>query len=371
MIRDKSVTWAARQRRLGRPVCGKAQPFRTNRLNSNALGLGCLPESRRLSASQAAEPRPAVSGWTQRLDSIWALLVALAVLLAATGAAAQTAPQAAEKPAAKKPAVKKPAAPTAKAPTTEVKVELEPKAIEILKAASSRLAAAHTMAFTAVVTYESPSRLGPPLAYTTRSDVTLQRPDKLRVITLGDGPPSEFYYDGKMMMAFAPAENLVAVADAPPTIDATLQAAYDSADIYFPFSDVIVADPYKDIADGLKLAFYIGQSKVVGGTTTDMVAYDSGGVLVQAWIGAEDKLPRMLRAVYLDDPLQLRHQLELSNWQLDVILPEGVFGSSKAAGATRIKFARPEAQLPPGAKPPTKGKPSKAQPSTTQPPKTQ
>ena len=151
-------------------------------------------------------------------------------------------------------------------------------------------------AFTAVVSYESPSRLGPPLVYATKSQVTLQRPDKLKVITLGDGPASEFYYDGKVMMAFAPSENLVAVAAAPPTIDATLAAAYDSAAIYFPFTDVMVADPYKDIADGLKVAFYIGQSGIVGGTTTDMVAYVTGDVFVQIWIGAEDKLPRRVYA---------------------------------------------------------------------------
>ena len=79
------------------------------------------------------------------------------------------------------------------------------------------------------------------------------------------------------MMAFAPAENLVAIADAPPTIDAALKAAYDTAAIYFPFTDAIVADPYDDVAEGLKLAFFIGQSKVVGGTTTDMVAFASDG----------------------------------------------------------------------------------------------
>jgi hypothetical protein len=77
---------------------------------------------------------------------------------------------------------------------------LEPKAIELLKVASNRLAAAHTMSFTAVVTEESPSGLAIPLAYTTKSDVVMQRPDKLRVITSGDGPASEFYYDGKIMM---------------------------------------------------------------------------------------------------------------------------------------------------------------------------
>ena len=58
----------------------------------------------------------------------------------------------------------------------EPAIELEPKAINLLKAASGRLAAARTMSFTAVVTYDSPSRLGHRLEYTTKSEVTLQRP---------------------------------------------------------------------------------------------------------------------------------------------------------------------------------------------------
>ena len=156
---------------------------------------------------------------------------------------------------------------------------LEPKAIEILKASCSRLAAAHSMSFTAVISYESPTRLGPPLIYTVRDDVTLVRPDKLRVISPGDGPASDFLYDGKTMSAFSPAENLVAVASAPPTIDAMLQAAYKDAAIYYPFTDVIVADPYEGIADGLTNAFYIGQSKVIGGVTTDMVAINNSSTI--------------------------------------------------------------------------------------------
>jgi hypothetical protein len=232
----------------------------------------------------------------------------------------------------------------------ETKPVLEPKAIELLKASCARLAAAHSMSFTAEVTYESPSRLGFPLAYSTKSDVVMQRPDKLRVITSGDGPASEFYYDGKMMMAYAPAEDLVAIADAPPTLDETMEVAYHNAAVYFPFDDVIVSDPYKDIAEDLRLAFYIGQSNVVGGTTTDMVAYDSGGVFVEVWIGAEDKLPRMLRAIYVNDPMRLRHRLELTNWQIDPTISADVFGSSKATAAKHIKFARPDAPLPPPGK---------------------
>jgi hypothetical protein len=235
---------------------------------------------------------------------------------------------------------------------------LEPKAIDLLKAMSARLASARSMTFTAISTYESPTHIGPPLAYTTISDVTLQRPDKLRVITPGDGPASEFYYDGKTMLAYVPAEHLVAVAEAPATIDGALKTAYDLAAIYFPFTDVIVADPYKDIADGLNQAFVIGQSRVVGGTTTDMVAIVSDRVFGQIWIGADDKLPRMLRAVYADDPARLRHQVEFSNWRLDGQISADAFASSRAASAPRIPFARPDPVLPPSTGAAPEGKPT-------------
>ena len=235
----------------------------------------------------------------------------------------------------------------AAAPAGPSAPQLDPKALDVLKASSSRLAAARALSFTAVASYESPSRVGPALVYSTRSEVALQRPDKLRVITPGDGPASEFYYDGKTVMAFSPAENLVAVADAPPTIDAMLEAAFHDAAIYFPFTDVIVTDPFADIEKGLELAFYIGQSSVVGGVKTDMVAYAAHGVFVQLWVGADDKLPRMARAVFRNDPLRLRHQVAFSRWKLGAVAPAGAFTSARAAKAKRIPFAHPDA-VPPG-----------------------
>jgi hypothetical protein len=302
----------------------------------------------------------------QRIHFLGSTLLLAVGMLVATGVAAQqTSP--AQAPAK----ASKPTKPLKKPMLAGPDMKLEPRAIDILKAASARLAAAKSMSFTAVISYESPSRLGPPLVYATKSEVTLQRPDKLRVITLGDGPASEFYYDGKTMMAFAPAENLVAVAPAPPTVDAALAAAYDSAAIYFPFEDVIVTDPYKDIASGLKVAFYIGQSSIVGGTTTDMVAYVTGDVFVQAWIGADDKLPRRIYAVYLNDRARLRHVLELSNWKLDPVVTADAFGSAKAASAVRMGFARPDATDAPGMKPPPKYKTPKTPPAKPQPAKAQ
>jgi len=280
----------------------------------------------------------------------WPTLLVLGLFFLAGTAFPQTAQQ-----------PKKKAAPPAKPAATAAPPALEPKAIQLLKAMSDRLATAHTMAFTALETYESPSRQGHPLVFVNKSEVTLQRPDKLRVITPGDGPASEFYYNGKTMTAFAPAENLIAVADAPPTIDAAMEAAYHLHGTYFPFDDLIVADPYKDMAEGLKLAYYIGQSHVVGDTTTDMVAYIDNGVFIEIWIGVDDKLPRLIHAVYLNDPAQLRHNLLLSDWKLDLVVPADAFAPTNTGSAKHIPFAHPHPQPPPGAKPPAKSKPPKAQ----------
>lgn len=238
-------------------------------------------------------------------------------------------------------AAKPPTRAPAKKAVSPYKPVVDPRAMAIIKAMSEKLAAARTMSFTATVGYEYPSKLGPPLVYTTRYDVALQRPDKLRIFTLGDGPTSEFYYDGKTMTAYAPVENLAAVAPAPPTVDAALEAARKNAALFYPFVDVIATDPYSAFTNGVIEAFAIGPSSSVGGVTTDMVAWANNDVFLQMWIGADDRLPRRIRAQFRDDRVKLRHELELSNWKLDPAFPPETFASAKAQAAGRMSFAAP------------------------------
>jgi len=266
--------------------------------------------------------------WTGKLR---VALLAMTGLAVSVGADAQ-------------PAQRAPAVPPSPAQDGNPAPQIEPKATELLKAMSSRLASAKTMSFTAVNTYESPARSGQPLYYTTISEVTLQRPDKLRVITPGDGPPTEFYYDGKHMVAYDPAVNLVAVADAPPTIDAMAKAVYDQAAIYFPYIDFIVSDPYKDMSDGLKSAFFVGQSGVVGGTLTDMVAVASDIVQAEIWIGASDHLPRMIRAVFPQEAGKNRYETQFSDWHLNTAVKPDSFASQRAEKAPHMPFRRPDAE---------------------------
>ena len=111
-----------------------------------------------------------------------------------------------------------------------------------------------------------------------------------------------------------------------------------NAAIYFPFIDFIVADPYKDIAETLKTAFVVGQSNVVGGTLTDMVAIASDTVQAEIWIGASDHLPRMIRAVFPQEPGNKRYETDFSNWQLNSAVAPNDFASSRAEKAPHVPF---------------------------------
>src|SRR3954452_17619713 len=94
-----------------------------------------------------------------------ALLLALGVFLVTSASAQQPqqAPQAPQAQQTHRMAQPPKRAKSARKATTPVAaMVLEPRAIDILKPAGDRLAAARTMKFTAMVSYESPSRMGPP-----------------------------------------------------------------------------------------------------------------------------------------------------------------------------------------------------------------
>jgi hypothetical protein len=223
---------------------------------------------------------------------------------------------------------------------------IQPEALALLKATSDKLAGATALRFTAVTIYEAKANNGQPLYYSTLSKVTMQRPDKLRVITPGDGPASDFLYDGKYMLAYAPAADLVAVGPAPATVDETIKAAEDQAAIFFPFAEVIASDPYANLAEGLTTAFVVGQSHVIGDTVTDMVAITNENVHAEIWIGADDGLPRMIRATYVKDPTKSHYEIEFSDWKVNPTLTADDFTSLPAQKAAKMKFARPDTPAP-------------------------
>jgi hypothetical protein len=219
---------------------------------------------------------------------------------------------------------------------------IEPAALEVLKAASEKLASAKSISFHALGAFDVPARNGQPLFYFSRSDVLLARPNKLRVIVPGDGPPSEFYFDGSTVAVLTPKEDLIAVTAAPGNVEEMLGKIYERAGVYFPFVDFLVSDPYKALTTGLTSAFVIGKSTLVGGTTTDVLSISDENVHLQIWIGADDKLPRLIWATDASSADKPRHIVEFSDWKLNGDVAGESFAPKRTATTKEIPFARPE-----------------------------
>jgi len=217
--------------------------------------------------------------------------------------------------------------------------QLEPRALAVLKSVRDRLAVAHTLSFVVVDKWESRTDQDTPRIQKNRFEVTLKRPDKLRVLVSSDtGLLSQVNCNGRTRLTYTPIAKAISITNAPPLIADCLKDAYKTSVIDFPVADLIVAARSSDFASGLKRAHYIGQSPL-GGTNTDVISFSRDNVLVQMWVGTEDELPRAIRVT--SDSNRSRHTLTLSDWQIDVAVPPEVFTGLKGVTAEHVE-ASPE-----------------------------
>jgi hypothetical protein len=269
-----------------------------------------------------------------RLTAICAAAVML-ILTTLAASAQSTAPQArkqtsvsAQKRTSPKPAV------TASSPH-----QLEPRALGVLKSVRDRLAVAHTLSFIAVDTWESRTDEDAGRTQQNRFEVTLKRPDKLRVLVSSDaGLLSQVNCNGRTRLTYTPITKAISITNAPPLIVDCLKDAYKTSVIDFPIADLIVAARSSDFASGLQRAHYISQSPFRG-TNTDVISFSRDSVLVQMWVGTEDQLPRAIRVT--SDSNRSRHMLTLSDWHLDMAVPPDVFTGLKGVTAEHVD-ATPE-----------------------------
>jgi hypothetical protein len=222
---------------------------------------------------------------------------------------------------------------------------IEQGALDIIKGMSTTLANAKTLQFQARVQSEAPSIDGIAVIYTSHTEFALQRPNKLAVSSSGQGQPSELIYDGKIVIGSTPLSDIVAVTEAPSTIDAMSEFMFDKAGIYFPGGMILLSDPYANLTGDLRAAFVVEKSKLVGGVETDVVVLAGSGVEGQFWIGSKDKLPYMMTMIYSKEPNRPRVTVEFKDWKLNASIEAKRFSTEKIARAIKADFARTDAPL--------------------------
>jgi hypothetical protein len=170
------------------------------------------------------------------------------------------------------------------------------------------------------------------------TSVSIQRPNKMRADRMGPQGGGSMYYDGSKFTFYGKRDNLYATADAPNTLDDTIDFAREALSIEAPGADLMYGDPYAVLMEDTVSGRYLGM-EVVGDRKCHHLAYRGNEVDWQVWV--EDGTPSLpCRLVITSKKVGGSPQFTVSmrNWKKTESFDDGTFAFKPPEGATKIDF---------------------------------
>ncbi len=241
---------------------------------------------------------------------------------------------------------------------TEAKPAVDPQVKESLARMGAFLKTLHEFSIHAETTKDEIVQSDYKVKKTAVVDMTVRHPDRLRASAVGDDESREFFYDGKTLTIYSPAQKYYATMDSPPTIAATLDAAKAHYDLELPLADLLYLAAGDDLGKNAIEAGDIGPSRI-GGVDCEHLALRSPEVDWQIWIEKGNKpLPHKVVITTRNQPTAPQYSAVVT-WDLSPKIDDGMFAFKAPDGATAVPILpAPAAKAPPTANPATK-KPAK------------
>lgn len=214
---------------------------------------------------------------------------------------------------------------------------IDPRAEQMLRQMSDYLAGLDHFTVHAYTTLEMITPSDMSLDSDREVDLSVQRPDHVRINSLVPDHDRQMYYNGTTITIYSPGKKLYAVMVAPATIDETIAAARTKG-IELPLADLIQSRPYNSLMSGVRHGYYIGKS-LVGGILTNHLAFRQKDLDWQIWI--EDSSTPVPRRVIITDralPDTPRYSATLSGWNTSPTFAANQFTFAPPADAQKIDF---------------------------------
>jgi hypothetical protein len=219
---------------------------------------------------------------------------------------------------------------------------IDPKADAALHRMSDYLSCLKSFRVETTTVDEKITTEGQKIQEIKESTIVLKRPGELRVDRVGPKGHAVFRYDGKRFSLYHSEKNVYAEAPAPATLDAAIDEARDHLNIDAPGGDLLVANPYADLIDGVTVGRYIGLEPV-GKVQAHHLAISKGNIDYQIWIqDGPQAVPLRYVITSKDMTGQPQFTLELRNWQPNAPVADNTFAFTAPAGATRVQLATPQ-----------------------------
>jgi hypothetical protein len=216
----------------------------------------------------------------------------------------------------------------------------DPDSQRILQGMSDFIAATPAFTVRTESSLEVVTRNGEKLQFLTPVSASVRRPDRLFSTREGDLVDQRFYYDGKSLTLFNPAQNVYATVPAPPTLDAAIDYARVELDIVAPAGDLIGTNAYAALTEDMYESRYLGMSTVAG-QRCHHLAFRGNEVDFQIWV-EDGKRPLPWRFVITSKKVAGAPQFatQIVAWDLKPRLRDKDFEFTAPKGAMGIDFVR-------------------------------
>jgi hypothetical protein len=179
-------------------------------------------------------------------------------------------------------------------------------------------------------------KTGQKIQFVNDSRVSVKRPNRLRSEQVGAENGMAFWYDGKTMSLYCKATNTYGTAPAPPTLDATIDAARKQFKIEAPGADLLFSHPYEILTEQVTSGQLIGR-ETIDGVPANHLAFVGQDVDWQVWI-QDGPEPLPLRFVITTKTMkeQPEFTVRLSHWEPQAALADATFTFQPPPGSKRV-----------------------------------
>ena len=213
---------------------------------------------------------------------------------------------------------------------------VEARADQELKKMSEFLAKLPKFALEAEESFDEVPDGQPKTELTNLRRVAMVRPNRLAADATGDTLNRASWYDGKSVTMLDKEHNVYVTIEAPATIDATLDRLESEYGVSIPLVDLLYADPYAVLSEGVTYGRYLGIHQAAGVPCHHLV-FSQATIEWQIWIDASDQpLPRKLVINYVHEPGEPKYSAVLRRWNLDPQFPDDLFTFEAPEGAEKI-----------------------------------
>ncbi len=229
-------------------------------------------------------------------------------------------------------------------PPDQQQRDVDPLALKVLKAVTDPIRDAKAFSFKTQGMREFVGSNGQIITYFTTGNITVARPDKLRVDFKGRGQDVQLFYDSGQAVIYAPEPKLYATITTAKTIDGVLDEL-EKRHLYLPVKNLLASDPYKSLAPDILTGYVIGKVQMFD-MPVHQLAFTEKGAEWQLWVtGGPDPRIKALEVINMALAREPRVTVEFSDWNLNPDIQPDTFSFQKPEGAKQIdflKFPKPE-----------------------------